>query len=136
MLSPKMKLQLYPEEKRNQDYLGQCDLPGDLIFGIYAVEYIQNLHFEKKKCRLTVQYLYIARVFTGKNNLAKRGKKGKKEGKREREEGKCVGQVSQLKMTGEYQLYYPKRDLFFNLFLKCSHCGGPLLLPTGSLQLW
>lgn len=64
--------------------MGQCDLPGDLIFGIYAVEYIQNLHFEKKKCRLTVQYLYIARVFTGKNNLAKRGKKGKKEGKRER----------------------------------------------------
>lgn len=48
------------------------------------MEYIQNLHFEKKKCRLTVQYLYIARVFTGKNNLAKRGKKGKKEGKRER----------------------------------------------------
>lgn len=67
---------------------------------------------KKKKCTLTVQYLYIARVFIGKNNLAKkgRGKEGRKERKagrereRERKEGKCVGQVSQLKMTGEYQL--------------------------------
>lgn len=67
--------------------MGQCDLPGDLIFGIYAVEYIQNLHFEKiKKWTLTVPCLYTARVFTGKNNLAKA--EGRRERRTEREKGR------------------------------------------------
>ena len=66
----------------------------------------------KKKCSLTVQYLYIARVFTGKNNLAKT--EGRRERRKEREKGrkgerkkrrKMYGQVSLLKMTGEYQVY-------------------------------
>ena len=96
----------------------------------------KNLHFEKiKKCTLTVPCLYTARVFTGKNNLAKAEGRRERRTERERQEGRERERKEGFSADDDrgMSVTLTKERFIFHLFLKCSDRGGPLLLPTSSL---